>query len=569
MLPQTEPLRIGLLIDDWTVPRWIENILLALNRASYAEVVLVILPVRAPPARESAVRRLWRNRRALAFMAYQRKDARQLVPDDPFARRDVGPLLDRIPSLEVAPIQTQDFDRFPDAAIDEIARHRLDVVLRFGFRVLRGRVLDIARHGIWSFHHGDNHVKRGSPAGTWEVLEDQPVTGAMLQVLTENIDDYRVIGRVNIATLPGSVRRNRCALYERTWPMMPRLLEQLHANGHLRVEPAPLAYDRRLHGPPDNPQVLRGVARLASRFVRSRIDRTVSVDQWQLGYHVGEGSPAAYRFKAIEPPPDRYWADPFPVEAAGGYVVFFEEFLYPRRGERKPGWISCMRIDRTGALGPVTKVLEEPHHLSYPLVFSWHGDWYMLPESSRAKRVTLYRCKQFPDAWEPCAVLLEDCPGIDNTLTEIDGRWWLWVTLRLRGTSGADETLLFHADTPLGPFKPHPRNPVATDARNARGAGRVFLHEGSWIRPAQDGTGRYGRAIAFMRIDRLDLNEYVESEVGRIEPLWSRSIVATHTYNRAGCLQMLDFQKRRLRIGLSAHRFILSAEHLFTAPPRP
>ena len=37
---------------------------------------------------------------------------------------------------------------------------------------LRG---EIARHGVWSYHHGDNRFYRGGPPGFWEVMEDQPV----------------------------------------------------------------------------------------------------------------------------------------------------------------------------------------------------------------------------------------------------------------------------------------------------------------------------------------------------------------------------------------------------------
>lgn len=555
MTSRTEPLRVGLFLDDWTVPRWVEDIVRTLKHSTYAELALVVLPDRSVlPAPDGLLWRLWRNRRSLAFLSYQRLD--RLVYgrwDDPFAPRDLRPLLDGVPRLSVRPIQSKDSDRFPDPDIDAIAQHRLDVALCFGFHPLQGRVLEIARHGVWSFHHGDHRENRGSSAATWEVLEGNPITGAVLQVPTEGPGGGKILGRVIIATHPRSAHRNRSELYERAWPMLPRLLERLQATGQLAVEPAPLSYDRRLHQTPGNTQALLGVARLASRVVVANVDRARFVEQWQLGYRLGAGPPAPLGFKTIEPPHDRFWADPFAVEVDDGYVVFFEEFVYPRRGEQDRGWISSFRIERDGQRGPVTKVLEEPHHLSYPLVFSWRGEWYMLPESMHAKRIVLYKSTHFPDRWEPCAVLFDDLPGVDNTIAEIDGHWWLWVTLPTsRTTTAAEETLLFHADTPLGPFVAHPANPVSTDARYARGAGRPFLQEGHWIRPVQDGTGRYGRAIIFMRIDRLDLHAYAESEVSRLEPLWAPSIVATHTYNRAGRLQVIDFVKRRSRLGLRA-----------------
>ena len=42
--------------------------------------------------------------------------------------------------------------------------------------------------GVWSYHHGDNRVNRGGPAGFWEVFEQWDVTGSILQVLSEELD---------------------------------------------------------------------------------------------------------------------------------------------------------------------------------------------------------------------------------------------------------------------------------------------------------------------------------------------------------------------------------------------
>ena len=67
--------------------------------------------------------------------------------------------------------------------------HNLDVAISFGFRILKGRALRIAKHGVWSYHHGDNHINRGGPAGFWEVLEGSPVIGSVLQVLDEDLDN--------------------------------------------------------------------------------------------------------------------------------------------------------------------------------------------------------------------------------------------------------------------------------------------------------------------------------------------------------------------------------------------
>lgn len=45
-------------------------------------------------------------------------------------------------------------------------------------------------------------------------------------------------------------------------------------------------------------------------------------------------------------------------------------------------------------------VLKENFHLSFPTVFDWRGEVWMLPETSADHSLTLYRCTQFPDKWE-------------------------------------------------------------------------------------------------------------------------------------------------------------------------
>ena len=87
--------------------------------------------------------------------------------------------------------------------------HDLDVLLRFGFGILGGDVLDVARHGIWSFHHDDERVIRGGPPSFWEVADGHATTGVLLQRLTERLDAGIPLGRATFRTVGHSYPRNR------------------------------------------------------------------------------------------------------------------------------------------------------------------------------------------------------------------------------------------------------------------------------------------------------------------------------------------------------------------------
>ncbi len=97
----------------------------------------------------------------------------------------------------------------------------------------------------------------------------------------------------------------------------------------------------------------------------------------------------------IIPPPDRFWADPFWWHEAGRDYLFFEELLY----QQSRGRLVCMEVLADGRHSEPQVVLEKPYHLSYPFLFRYRGDLYMIPESAENHTLDLYRCEQFPQQW--------------------------------------------------------------------------------------------------------------------------------------------------------------------------
>jgi hypothetical protein len=83
-------------------------------------------------------------------------------------------------------------------------------------------------------------------------------------------------------------------------------------------------------------------------------------------------------------------------------------------------------------------------------------------------------------------------------------------------------------------------NPIVSDVRSARPAGRVFLRNGSLIRPSQDSSRRYGYALNLNRITKLTTNDYEEKLIERLEPPKSGGILAVHTYNFSGNITVMD-----------------------------
>jgi hypothetical protein len=548
------PLRVGVMLDSFVQPQWVYDILAGIQQSGFATLALVIENGDVDRPVQGFFNRLLHNRGRIAYTLYTRFDdfwfRRQ---PDAFTNVSTTELLASVPVQRVTPIKKKFSDYFEPSDVEAIRARGLDVVLRFGFRILRGESLNVARYGVWSYHHGDNLVNRGGPPGFWEVMRGEPVTGSILQVLSDELDNGRVIYRSHAPTDRRSVRRNLENFYRKTAEFVIRKLRDVADRGAAALDCDTCAADfmpycRPLYREPGNLETLALVARLYARWGMEKVRELLYHDQWSLAcrVHPNQDGPDAglHRFKLLTPPRDRFWADPFPLQANGRHYVFIEELPY----HSNKGHISVLEIDKRGAVVSAEKVLEQEEHLSYPFVFEWQGAHYMIPETGARRRVELYRADDFPRGWRLERVLVDGVRAADATVHEIDGTWWMFANVGVEKTRNYDELHIYYAASPLGPWTPHRLNPVKSDARSARPAGRLFTWNGRLYRPSQDCSGQYGAAVVINRVDRLTPTEFQETAVSRLEPKWAPNLLATHTLNSAPGLTVVDVLVRRWRL---------------------
>lgn len=242
------------------------------------------------------------------------------------------------------------------------------------------------------------------------------------------------------------------------------------------------------------------------------------VQQWFL--LAGEANGAAYpqpqQLNPIYPPNDRFWADPFLWSKDGRYFIFFEDFPFATWR----GLISVLEIDEQGQqISEAQPVIDEPYHLSYPFLFEYDGQLYMIPEKTQVKRIDLYRCVEFPNRWEFVHTLMDGIKAADSTLIEHEGRWWLLCAAKMGRTRINESLFAFYADSPLSTqWTPHLANPLVRDLSQGRPAGRIVLSkQGQLLRPSQNCVKRYGYGININRIVSLTSNHYQEEKVWQVE----------------------------------------------------
>lgn len=487
------------------------------------------------------------GRKTLLFSLYQKLDRRRAaVADDPETAVDCGGRFKGIETLHVLPVRKRFVHRFPPDAIESIRSRQLDVLLRFGFNILRGDILTAAKYGVWSYHHGDNDAYRGGPAHFWEIYEGNPVSGVVLQVLTERLDAGTVLHKGMFASEPGvSLVRNRVRPWWGASTFVIQKLRELHELGWEHLEqrslpPAPYRGRKAIYTSPSNAEMIRWLAPLALSKPARRAFQRKKTPHWRLAIRAGrvridpgEKAPDTSGFRWIESPRGRFYADPFLIEVNGAKWLFFEDFDY---GIQR-GRIACAEV-KDGSLGGIRPALERDYHLSYPCIFRDGDSIFMVPETAASGAVELYRCVRFPDQWRFERDLLL-AQAVDTTVMASDGRYWFFVTME-EPHGGATQLWLFHSDSLHGELIRHPASPISTDVRDSRGAGAIVRHGGRLYRPSQDCSRHYGYSFTFNEILELDQRRYREARRATVLPSWSRGLVATHSYSSAGNIEVID-----------------------------
>lgn len=559
--PSTRPpLRIGVLLDSMSLLRCFEQVIDHIQRSNFATIELLMVHTPAGTAerrpRRTKLRVLWdilsdpKLRPRVGYTIYSKLDDRFfLEANDPLAEVDCTDRLSGIESMKITPIVKGFVHRFVPEDIEEIRKHNLDVILRFGFNILRGDILTAARYGVWSYHHGDNDYYRGGPPYFWELCEKNDLCGVILQRLNEELDAGFVLVKGHFGTVRGTVSRvqNRFSPYWGSVHFVIQKLYELHNYGweHLErhsVPNKPYQGKRKIYRSPVNSELLRWLAPAVATKSTRRLARALvggRTWRWRIAIRTGsnrelyKAEPDYSGFNWLEPPEGHFHADPFLIEDKGRIWMFFEDYLYC---ESKAA-LACREILPGGKLGEARTVLKRPYHLSYPFVFRHEDSFYMIPESSENRTVELYRATKFPYEWTFEKILFRG-KAVDTTLIADGDVFWFLTTIQAAAGTGMC-LCLFHSDRIDGEWNWHPDSPISTDVRNARCGGPIFRHNGRLIRVSQDCSGHYGRSFSFREIVTLTKTEYRESLVRTVEP-WSKSFFGTHTYGKCGGFEVID-----------------------------
>ncbi len=515
-------IRFGVLLSSTMAEAWqVECIRHLVNRGAIAELMILD----DTPAESVCCSKRLRhyNWSRLLFKIYYRyifkPKSKKLLP--------VEPVLQGARILRCLPVSNGNGNILSSGDIEIIRSADLHFLLRFGFGILKGDVLDVPRFGVWSFHHGDEQLYRGSPPGLWEIYNGDPVTGVILQRITNRLDDGEVLYKGWFRTINRSWRDHFDQLHWGgvEWPVRcaAALLNDV-------LNPVAAHSLAPIYKPPRNLVFTFLMLKMVFYRVKFHLGELFRAEDWNIAitHSVNPMYPENVISWKWFPKPEKsvFVADPFVVKVKEDNYIWFEEYNY----RKEKGIISAVRVTEVDRYPQSRSVLlEEPWHLSFPSVTEYDGEIFCTPESFEIRQIRLYRLQLPYMKLVLDSVLIDNLSGVDPVLWYDNSRWWLFCTTK---DAPSIHLYLFFADNLRGPYLPHPLNPVKSDLRSSRPAGKLFVLNGKLYRPAQDCSVHYGRKVVFNEVEVMSTIDYREKTIDQIIPVdRSRFPKGIHTYN--------------------------------------
>ncbi len=529
MKENSPKLKIGVLLEGVQISNWWYTTLQQIKEAYYAEIVLVIIKQENIREEES---------KPFFYKLHVKVDkflfSRNTNYESP---RRVEDLFQNAKQLNIEMPATGEIS---SNDIDQIKSQNLDILLQSNSFDWKKSLAPLVKYGLWRLKHSEAKIESKGPSGYWEFMTDYGTVGFILQqwkggeenILHESIDYTHLL----------SIDKTRSNNYWNSSIVIPRILEKIFLQGPIALEKLQRKYSS-LNGakialefdPISTFSSSKNFYKYLMGIGKRAWQKWVSVDHWYILFQLHQENFNPFevelgKFIAIESKADKFWADPFVVSEHNQHYIFVEEYPY----KDKRGHLSVIVLDENGKYLESGDILKRPYHLSYPFVFKQDDTYYMMPESHQNKTVELYRCIEFPYKWEFVIDLMTDIIGADATLFFRDDKWWLFANVDPTGgqSNSSSELHLFFCDNLFAPsWQSHPDNPISSDSKVSRPAGKIFEFEGKFYRPTQEGNGVYGRATNFMEITKWTETDYEEQLFQKIEPNWDEVSSRTHTFN--------------------------------------
>lgn len=430
--------------------------------------------------------------------------------------------------------------------IQQILSLNLDLIINLSIRkILQREMLKSSKHGILSFYFCDDGINYIYPPGFWETLRKEPFTRFFICIMNGNLEENKVIFSGGIIT-QSIFFINQIKVYQYSKLFLQQILNEFINNGEF---PKILPSNRFLtqigrvpHLSISCEYMIKTWPKMAFGIFEKKILKREY--NWSVAYTKTNWKTANLSLATnIENPNGRFFADPFVISRDNQVVIFVEDYSYSL--ERAS--ISAIRLLNEGFYEIIQDVIKEDFHLSFPCIFEYNNDLYMIPESHQSNSIRLYKCQIFPEKWIYLYDLIQNVNAVDTVVFEYSGKWWLFSNILPHGPDdNYSQLFAFMADSPLSRnWQKHRKNPIVNSFENGRNGGILRDIHGEVYRVRQKhGFCQYGKGVSIAKIQNLDLDYYQEELYCDVEPNCFKKNSGTHHMNCNHEITVFDYFKK-------------------------
>jgi hypothetical protein len=534
-----DTIKIGIILKSENVPLWIYRVIENIFSSEFAEIRVLIHNYEKIDRSVFIKSIIYRHYKKLdRFIIRNRIDYNKIV--------NLSEILRGIIKISV----NSSFSKNKlDNIYREISMQNLDIILDFSSLTFNESYLKLAKYGIWQYRIDNTTVEKAISNVYWKLVKKDPVIEVVLRSSHSSLKKEIILYRSWIPTNFNSIHINLDHVYGLFLLIIQRLIKDIYLNGlkslndlNIKYEKTGGVYDNKLVIPPSNIMAFINMLIITFRYFLNHLVYKNKL-KWFLMYKfdINPFPDQSKSYKVLTSPEDRFWADPFVICRNNKIFIFVEEFFY----SKNKGHITLLELDKSGNISQNEKILEKSYHMSYPFLFEFNNNFYMIPETYENKTIELYKCEEFPRKWNFVMNLMENILAADTTIFFYKNKWWLFASINesLNFPEYGELFLYYSNDLFTKGWIPHPKNPIVTDIRSSRPAGRIFIHENKIYRPSQDCSGRYGRAFNLNQIITLTETSYEEVLISKTEADWEPKLKGTHTYNFDKNFKVIDAYK--------------------------
>ena len=532
----------GLICNSTQLERW-QAETVKLLRENGIELKIIILNDNKPTRISPAKKVLTYPYKNLLFRIYNR----YILKPSSKKPVDISEQIAGIERLKCKTNQKGYTDRFSENDIKKIKSHKPDFILRFGFNIIRGKILNSAKFGVWSFHHSDENRYRGGLSSFWEIYKKDHVNGVVLQKLTDKLDAGIILKKGYYKTINHSHSANIDQIYYESEKFPLQVCKDL-INGIDNQFPshtkAPVFHV------PGNFKMIYFLLKILKNKIHFHLIELFLIEDWNTAI-IDQSlenilknnllNTDKLKIRWLPKPKNRIFsADPFIfTDKNGNSNLLYEDYDYRAR----KGKISSTIINNENK---TSVAIEEDFHLSFPFILNHNNNIYCIPESFEKNQIRLYKLDETSNKFQFIKPLIENTAAVDPILFKHKNLWWLFFTKK---DLPSVNLYAYYSKEFDGNFKEHKNNPIKIDIRSSRSAGAPFYFNGMFCRPVQDCAKTYGDKIHINKIEKLSPTEFSEKTIETIMPVEnSKFCKGIHTINSDGKYTVID-GKRFIFIG--------------------